>query len=637
MSIQGVNLSSFVTAMIMAIPILFIYSSRIDKSRVVAIATPLVITQARKTPAFYLYQQAQKLESKRVDPEVKNTTFLNTESAAEPIRTIALTEMKLDRQEIGSDQDYGFQVVKQKQKVLPALNKNIMAMAVTSENKPSILQPNSSSLQKWGTVRGKFEVKDGVGVIDHIVEVRRMEEGQVRELGQVDLRAGLYSIDIENPQGYLIAQIKDRNGVIIGEDRQKIINLASHGNYFEGPFIRVGKPSGMGANPSFPNNPSSSNVVSNSRGQAQQKSHEEPSTIIASLFSNQHQLEKSKDQFGNISRNSSTISLIEDQKNVYAKIISIRQTADETETPLFTKKWLSGTLDYISDHQKIEFKSKSPPVLIGQVLGDGKSVKGAYVQLENHPGINVIYLDQFMIPNFKQEGTSENGYFLFVGLEEDNYSAVAFQNNKIIGQQIFIAEEKAISYQHISSSTTPRTILVRSFDAFTSLPVDADVIAPDVEDVVDVQQGFASYRTNNALGISNYIVRPKQNYMPINYIQDARLNHIHLPAINEAWLSTIQSTLQINDEVNTGTIIGFVPDLDYEMYIISEDYQRNQIAYFNQQGMVTAQPTRGGGFILFNVPIGAQEIVVQEKKTERIFSQVHIVKVNQTSVSHFTE
>ena len=28
---------------------------------------------------------------------------------------------------------------------------------------------------------------------------------------------------------------------------------------------------------------------------------------------------------------------------------------------------------------------------------------------------------------------------------------------------------------------------------------------------------------------------------------------------------------------------------------------------------------------------------VQEKKTERIFSQVHQIRLNQTSVSHFTE
>ena len=125
--------------------------------------------------------------------------------------------------------------------------------------------------------------------------------------------------------------------------------------------------------------------------------------------------------------------------------------------------------------------------------------------------------------------------------------------------------------------------------------------------------------------------------MPINYIQDARLDHVHIPAISEAWLSAIQTRLQLNDQTNSGTVIGFVPDLDYEMYIISEGYDRKQIIYFNQSGEITAEPTRGGGFILFNVPAGAQEIVVQEKKTERIYSQVHIVKTSQTSVSHFIE
>lgn len=643
MDIQGVNLSSFLTAAIMATSILFFCSSKTENGRVVTISRPLLITQARKTPAFFLYQQAQKLESKIEITLAGSTTYLNTESALPTLHALALTEMKFDRTEISSVQDAGFQMASYRASVAQTPLAEIGFDNAFSETSTAVVQPNSSPMQKWGTIRGKFEVKDGVGVVDHLVDVKRIEEGQVREMGHVDLKAGTYSIDIENPQGYLIAQIKDRSGLLIGEDKQKIINLASHGNYFEGPYIRVGLPPQIGANPQIPNQTQGQVIASNARGRAGSGSakpaqaREQVSTIVASLFSNQHQLEKSQDKFNNISKNSSTIALIEDQKNVYAKIISIRQTADEIQTPLFTKRWVQGTLNYISDHLKLEFKSKLPPVLIGRVFVDGKPLSGARVQLENQAGVNAIYLDQFMIPNFKQEGTSENGYFMFVGLEAGNYSAVAFQNNKIIGHQVFVSEPEQISYQHILTTAIPRSVVVRVFDALSGKPVDADVIAPDAEDVLDVQRGIANYKTQTALGISNYIVRPKQSYMPINYIQDSRMDHVHIPAINEAWLTTTQSNAQINDQSNTGTIIGFVPDLQYDMFIISETYDRNQIIYFDQLGQVVTQPTTGGGFILFNVPVGAQEVVVQEKKTERIFSQVHLVKSNQTSVSHFSE
>ena len=636
MNIQGVNLSSFIMAVIMAIPVFFLYSSRIEKTRIVTITKPIVITQARKTPAFYLYQHAQNLEIKKDEPEIKNTTFLNAESFSLANQPLALAEMKLDREEIGTQRDYGFQVAAQKNERPPTFAEKPTKLPSTEYDSPQLpqIQINQAPMQKWATVKGKFEVKDGVGVVDHIVEVRRVEEGQTKEVGHVDLKAGFYSIDIENPQGYLIAQIKDRSGFLIGEDRQKIVNLANHGNYFDGPFIRVGLPPQMAANPELPQSIAAGKPNPSVRNQSVEPAR---SAVVASLFSQQFNLDKPNAFFGNISKDSSTIATIEDNKNIYASVISIRQTGDEIQTPLFKKKWISGILDYISDHQQIEFKDKSAPFLVGRVFNQGKTVAGVRVQLENHPGVNPVYLDQFMIPNFKQDVTSENGYFVFVGLEADTYSAVAFLNNNIIGQQTFIATEKFISYQHILASAVPRLVLVRSFDAFTSEPVDADIIAPDNEDVLSAEKGLASYRTTNNLGISNYLVRPKTNYMPISFIQDARLDHVHIPAITESWLTSIQTKFQFNEESNTGTIVGFVPAVDYEVHLISDSYDPKQIAYFNSTGEIRSEPIAGGGFIMFNVPVGAQEVVVQEKKTDRIFSQVHLVKSSQTSVSQFSE
>ena len=125
--------------------------------------------------------------------------------------------------------------------------------------------------------------------------------------------------------------------------------------------------------------------------------------------------------------------------------------------------------------------------------------------------------------------------------------------------------------------------------------------------------------------------------MPTNYIQDSRKDHLHIPLITEDWLSSLQSQLQINDQPDTGTVVGFVPDFDFDIYLISEVYDTKQVVYFSANGTISATAVAGGGFVLFNVPRGAQEVVVQEKKTERIFSQVHLIKANQTSISHFNE
>ena len=203
---------------------------------------------------------------------------------------------------------------------------------------------------------------------------------------------------------------------------------------------------------------------------------------------------------------------------------------------------------------------------------------------------------------------------------------------------MFTTEPGMISYQTLSSSSVPHLVVVRSFDAFTGEPADADIVASNQEEMIETKNGISSFRTNNDLGISSFLVRPKQaGYLPINYVQDSRVDHVHIPLISESQLNQIQDNLKIESKPNTGTVIGFVQQMKYDMYIISEEYDTNQIAYFDQTGLITKQPVQGGGFILFNVPAGAKEVVVQEKNTERIFSQVHFVKIGQTSVSHYVE
>lgn len=650
MNIQGVNLSSLSAGLFLIMPLFLLFSVKVEKNKVITISKPIVITQARKTPAFYLYKQANNLEKKVEMVAPVATTFLSTEKAEVIAPPVQLAEMKFDQREVGAGIDYGFRIAQSRPEPVSPPVQEIQRNESLSQTNTVLVQPNASPLKKWATVRGKFEVRDGVGVVDHIVEIKRVEEGQVREVGQIDLKAGLYSIDIESPQGDLVASIRDQSGVIIGLDQQKVINLQSRGQYFEGPFIRVGPAQGVGVNPVIPNNGGGQVVAGNGSGASrggQSRSNvsqrvnnksDDSSGIVASLFSDQNPLEKVKDQFSNISQNSSTISLLNDKKNIYAGMISVRQTGDSSETPVFTKKWVDGVLSYVSDQLKIEFKSKNGPIIIGRVFSDQKPLAGAKVQIESQPGLNPIYLDQFMIPNMKQDETSENGYFMFVGLEAEEYSVVAFQNNNIISHQTFTTEPDRISYQNLLSTTAPHAVLVRSFDAFSGQPVDADVISSDVEDVIETQAGLASFRTNNNLGLSSYNVRAKQVYMPITYIQDSRLDHVHIPLISEEWITKIQEHYQINSMPNTGTIIGFVPDIpEYDMYLISEDYDTQQIVYFTARGEISKQVSPGGGFILFNVPTGAREVVVQEKKSERIYSQVHFVKASQTSVSHFSE
>lgn len=633
MTLYALTLSLIVTS-------LFLFSSKTEQSRIVTVHRPLVITQERKSPAYYVYQQTRRLQSREPAAAAEvaaPSTHLNRLSLAPEHGRLQVAEMTLTRREYAALRHReavpslrtlrGFQnefldaalepVVAPDsgaEEVAGYAGTASTASATAESPEPTYLDP----ARKWATVKGKFELTDGVGIVDHVVELKRMEEGQVREVGQISLSTGSYSIDIQSPSGYLIAQIKDRStGGLVGEARARLVNLQGRGSYFEGPFIRVGQPGAVAMN--FADRSAAAAAVS------------------VSLFDGQNTLKKAADSFGNIGAFSSTISRAYDPARVYKNVTSIRHTADDGETAVFTAKWVDGVVEYVSDLRKVQFKNRNAPVLIGRVLVDGKPAANAQVQIEGHPGLLPVYFDQFLIPAPAQSGTSDNGYFMFVGVESGIYNVVASRQNLLLGSQHFVAEDEALGFQNISSRSVPRYKTVRSFDAFTSAPVPADVITAESEEVLETADAGVRFQSRSGAGVGEFTVRSDdRRYMPMRYVYDSRQDYAHVPMLSEAWLAGLQTVRQINLFPSAGIIVGFTRDLEYDSYLAVENYDRGNIVYFDAGGNAVAAPVKGGGFVLFNVPAGAREVILQERGTDRIHSQVFPVRDQQVSVAHFT-
>lgn len=639
----------------MIVTSLLLFSAKTEQSRIITLKRPLVITQERKTPAYYAYQQTRRLHERSIAapaPQTNTSAHLSRLSLTpQNGDVVRVAEMKLTRRELASlghefmpyvaattNSENDFldsaleRVVASYGSATEALN-SVMDSALAPE--PTQLSPS----RKWATVKGKFELTDGVGIVDHYIELRRIEEGQSREIGQINLATGSYTIDIESPGGYLIAQIKDRStGGLVGEDRAQLINLQSRGNYFEGPFIRVGQPGTIAANLTYPGGTDTPRAVSkaSASSESNKTASFSSSAVSVSLFDGQNSLAKPTDSFNNIGSSSSTILRMYDPGRIYKNLISIRHAGETTETSVFTAKWVDGVVDYIADIQKIQYKNQNGPVLIGRVLVDGKPTSGAQVQIENQPGVYAIYLDQFMIPSFNQESTSENGYFMFVGLEPGTFTVTATRQNFVLGSQNFIAESDAIGFQNISSRKSPRYKTARSFDAFTSEAVATDLISTESEDIIEAETGSARFQSRAEFSVSEIIARTNdRRYVPLRYVYNSRQDYVHVPMVSESWLQAVRNSRQINQMPGTGTIVGFVRDMEYDAYLIAENYYQNNRIYFDSQGQVVTAPVKNGGFILFNVPLGAREVVLQEKSGDRIHSQVFPVMDQQISAAHF--
>lgn len=640
----------YFATLIMVVSSIFLFSTKTERSRIVTIKKPIVINQERRTPAYFAYQQSQVLRQHKPIAAVTKSTFLTNLNEQPVTPKVELAEMSFTKKDYAN---YHYSQIRMRNvasEITPDLSNLAYEKVIFNPAVESPLQtypPEDESVlspeRKWATIQGKFELIDGVGITDHYIEIKRVEEGLTKEQGRINLTAGSYSIDIESPNGYLIAQIKDKSGLIIGEDRQRLINLKNKGNFLEGPFIKVGRPEGLAANPNpfYPDGGSyaTASSASNNGLIASTKAAKSAmnSSANVTIFNNQKSFVNPNEEFSNISFYSSSIARVYDPSQIYADVVSIRSTGESSETPLFTKKWLENVINSAEGVQMQSLDLRGP-VIVGRILVDGKPVAGAQVQIEKFPGLRAIYLDQFMNVSYDLVETSLNGYFVFVGVEEGAHTVAAALQNQVIGSQIFITEASTLSFQNIYTTSIPKSLVLRSFDAFTSESVDVDIVSSSQDEIIQTIDGTLMFRNYVENNVSEYLVRASnQMYANIRYTQSGLKDYVHIPMIQENWLNQIKKIKLINSTPDTGIIIGFTPNLNYDAFLAGENYDRGNVVYFTKEGELSDMAVSGGGFILFNVRIGVREVVLQDISNDHIYSQVFNVENQQISVAHFAE
>ncbi len=601
------------------VPISFLYSPPVEKAGAVYVTKTMTIKHERKTPAYALFRQAQQVTQSHLQrmPSIEEQTLVPIENLSlaevDPIKlnfndVTAVSEMKLSKKEL-----------------LAHANEQLSQMVHYGQDSLLLnkIQPNPFSDVKQtvpnaASIQGYFELSDGIGLVNQSISLRRVKEGQSIEVGQVDLKAGMYQIFVNSFDGELVAEIKDERGIVIGEDRKKIAGLVRQQNYFQGPQLKLGRPNSFGLN---------------LRHVDDRKV--EDKEFSAYLFSGNYTLKKTTDVYPNVARHSSTVAFIESNDDRTARTLSIRTVRDSSEIVLFSRNWVEGARQYISEKVQIQYMSDTE-VIIGRVLVDGKPMAGAQVVVENQPGVEPYYLDQFLIPQVQQSTTSSNGYFIIPGVQPGSYQISAFIQNRFLGSQAYFVEPMIVSYQEIVTTNKAKISTVKSFDAFTGQSIKTEVQVPGVEEILTVGPVNAKYSDGTQSGLVEVINRPVSvDYVPYIYMLNQAKDYMHLPQLSEIFISHLQQNRKISEE--TSLFIGFVKMNKYEVSLGEENFDPRNIIYFNSAGELSVTPFENGGFAIFNVPLGTQEVIINNMDTHQVSTQAFYSKTSFIYLTHFTE
>lgn len=478
-------------------------------------------------------------------------------------------------------------------------------------------------------VTGPLEITGGLAVTnEHHIEVRRSDEGVLKELGSVNLREGQYSIEIENVTGTVIARLVDKEGKTLGEGSFRLNKIASAKEpRLQGPRIKI-EP--------HPNFAGIASTVYNSSPEDRA-----PAKTLVTFVKGAKEAAAGRDgsvSMDNVTKGSSTVVRAAAPSHLQTAAIVV--AGQEFRTPLYPNSMIQALQDILEQQRQMSFEG-APTVIWGRVSLDGKNLSGIDVQVESDPSLVPVYFNQFLLPDPSLKSTGENGLFAFVGVVPGFHSLLATRSDSILGYQNVVVEEGSVAQGDIESTMKNEAVPLRVYDAFSGEPVAATVVMQSLQDELSVTAGVSTVTLPQIKRLGMMQVKPEgTDYVSARYVYNDTDDFIHAPVVHWSWINAIKSYLKIDDMPSTGVVVGFVPDENFEVYLAAYDnFNPRQIVYFDMQGRILqdGKGMAGGGFILYNVPEDIHEVVVLGQRTQKIYSKVLPVDAATLSVLSFRE
>lgn len=478
------------------------------------------------------------------------------------------------------------------------------------------------------SITGPLEITGGLAVTnEHHIEIRRSDEGILKELGRVNLVQGQYNIDVEDTSGSIVARLVNKEGKILGEGSYRLSKLAARkDSTIAGPKIRIEPHADFGGIIASAYNPKAEDSA--------------PAKTLVTFIKGAQEVAPKKDgavAMDNVVRGSSTV--VRAAAPSHLQTASVVVAGSEFRTQIYPASMIQALQDIIAQQRQQSFEG-APTVIWGRISQDGKSLAGAQVEVESASDLTPVYFNQFMLPDPKLTATSENGLFAFVDVRVGFHSLLATKADAILGYQNVVVEEGSVAQGDIELSTKSESVPLRVYDAFAGTPVPAVITMQSLSADLETQgSSVVSLPHVHRMGIMR--VQPDGvDYVAARYVYNDSDEYIHAPVIRWGWLGAIKGYLKIDDIPSTGVVVGFVPDEDFEVYLAAYDqFNAANIVYFDMQGRIlqTGKGIAGGGFILYNVPEDLHEVVVVGARTQKVYSRVLPVDPGSLSVLGFRE
>lgn len=444
---------------------------------------------------------------------------------------------------------------------------------------------------------------------DHRIEVVWLREGQNRRSGRFSMTDSHFTIDVDELVGAVRLEMYDKSGSVVAAGGVRLSpDLTSQA--LTKLQVRL-RPVGQVASnfTDFYKQPTDLFSLTKKKVWSFGKN---PIRTKAS-FDNESVFEADPQGMlfiDGIAGGSSSFAMTESQE--YYPSLHLITSGQKEALPLIPKKTARAMLEIIEQQLGYTDAQKNGAIVMGQVTAEGRPLSGVQVEVEGHPEAQIIYLNDFLIPDPQLKTSSGTGYFVLVHLPQGFYSLRAMRGNQFVGYGNVVNEPEAASFVEIEEAVRFAPFEIRTYDAFDGNGQPADLSFQSLNQKLIID-GYGQVEHPVVARYSLVELDSKGDaYVPAIYPYAGDTEYLHLPMIPRAWMDDIIGKAKVNLTPSAGALIGFSERGGYEISLphLPGDAPV-AVIYFDVQGHQVPAAVDNGGFLLLNLPEGAQTVVLQ--------------------------
>jgi hypothetical protein len=502
----------------------------------------------------------------------------------------------------------------------------------TSDSQPNLQrlrEPQNETPRGQRVIAGGILLQQGLGLGDGYIDVRYVKDRIAQAAGQVEAPKGKYSIQIPENSGFIKATLYSRQGQALGEGRIKVSQVKS--NDARTSIIAISPMQNSFAVSHYDFDKSlTASAKSKDYGDRGLRGE----TYVASLDTEVDADEQGVSRIENVVRDS--WALVRTEASGYSPGLSLVGAGPEKRKPLFRQKFTQALLSVAKEQQKSSIVEETGSVVWGQVHMDGKPQEGVQIDIEFGEDYKAIYFNQFLIPDTGLKATSANGYFAILHLPEGFHSLVATRGGKYFSHANVQAEPGSVFATEIEGTLRTAKAEVKVFNAFSGATEQAQLEIQSLEESIEVDGNSDVYLPEiERLSLMKVTPSAPTYVSQIQVYSDVE-DSLQVPLVESSWLQGLRAARRLVNEPNTSIVVGFVVDEDFEAYLPhAQDYNAQNLIYFDSKGQIAATGKAGGGFVMFNVLPGTHSVVTVAKSTNAVNTQVVPVDLGIASVLQF--